>query len=62
MFYNAPISSLTCYVPLHALQDGIELDLKDKNGKTPYLLAAGRKHDKVIIDKNHSILGKVELK
>ncbi|KAF6027765.1 hypothetical protein EB796_013929 [Bugula neritina] len=49
-------------------RDGIELDLKDKNGKTPYLLAAGRKHDKVMtylkkkIDKNHSILGKVELK
>ncbi|XP_052076130.1 uncharacterized protein LOC127714155 isoform X1 [Mytilus californianus] len=29
-------------------QDGAELDLKDKNGKTPLMLASGRKHQDVI--------------
>ncbi|KAK7097163.1 uncharacterized protein [Littorina saxatilis] len=29
-------------------QDGVEIDLADKNGKTPLMLAVGRKHDQII--------------
>jgi len=30
------------------MQDKVEINLRDKNGKTPFMLATGRKHDKVI--------------
>ena len=30
-------------------QDKVEINLRDKNGKTPLMLATGRKHDKVIM-------------
>ncbi|KAL5012661.1 hypothetical protein ScPMuIL_011212 [Solemya velum] len=29
-------------------QDGVEIDLADKNGKTPLILSRGRKHDSVV--------------
>ncbi|XP_025085865.1 probable protein S-acyltransferase 23 isoform X2 [Pomacea canaliculata] len=29
-------------------QDGVEIDLQDKNGKTPLMLAVGRKHDNIV--------------
>jgi len=32
----------------HAFQDKVEINLTDKNGKTPIMLAKGRKHEKVI--------------
>ena len=50
------------------LQDSVDLDIKDKNGKTPYMLAAGRKHEEVVtflkkhIDKSNSVLAKIDLK
>lgn len=33
---------------LFLLQDGVEIDLQDKNGKTPLMLAVGRKHDNIV--------------
>lgn len=30
------------------LQDNVDIDHADKNGKTPLLLAKGRKHDKIV--------------
>ncbi|XP_041356884.1 palmitoyltransferase AKR1-like isoform X2 [Gigantopelta aegis] len=30
-------------------QDGVDIDLPDKNGKTPIMLATGRKHENIII-------------
>lgn len=30
------------------LQDKVDINIYDKNGKTPLMLAIGRKHDKVI--------------
>ena len=35
-------------IQLCLFQDGAEIDLVDKNGKTPLMLATGRKHLKVI--------------
>ena len=29
-------------------QDGVEIDLADKNGKTPLMLAVGRKHEGIV--------------
>jgi len=30
------------------VQDKVDIDVTDKNGKTPLMLAKGRKHEKVI--------------
>jgi len=49
-------------------QDGVELELEDKNGKTPYMLAAGRNHSEVMtflrarIAREKSILGQIDVK
>lgn len=32
----------------YVFQDGVEIDLADKNGKTPLMLAVGRKHDAIV--------------
>ena len=37
---------LVCNV--YVFQDGVEIDLADKNGKTPLMLAVGRKHDAIV--------------
>ena len=31
-----------------SFQDNVEYDLPDKNGKTPMMLAVGRKHEKIV--------------
>ncbi|XP_033742108.1 probable protein S-acyltransferase 23 isoform X1 [Pecten maximus] len=48
-------------------QDGVEIDIADKNGKTPISLATGRKHDGVVdylkrqIKQKKSLLPKIDL-
>ncbi|XP_074651025.1 uncharacterized protein LOC141905858 isoform X2 [Tubulanus polymorphus] len=49
-------------------RDGVEINLKDKNGKSPYLLACGRKHQDVIkyldneIKKRKTIVTKINMR
>ena len=45
-----PVFTHTSHVdwPNIYLQDSVEIDLADKNGKTPLMLAVGRKHEKVV--------------
>ena len=33
---------------MYYFQDGVQIDQADKNGKTPLMLAVGRKHEDVI--------------
>ncbi|KAJ8298448.1 hypothetical protein KUTeg_024979 [Tegillarca granosa] len=48
-------------------QDGVEVDLPDKNGKTPIMLATGRKHEDVVdylkrqVKMKNSLLPKIDL-
>ena len=66
MVYQTTFHSLQ--ISLHHLyiQDGVEINLADKNGKTPLMLATGRKHIPVIdylkaeIKQKSSLLPKID--
>lgn len=48
------------------LKDGVEIDIADKNGKTPLTLAHGRKHEEVCdylqrqLKKKNSLMPKID--
>lgn len=66
---NDLYSRFKCFeflVYVACFQDGVEVELADKNGKTPLMLAHGRRHEEVCdylqrqIKKKRSILPKID--
>ncbi len=43
-----PRENATPVIVWFSCQDSVDFDIADKNGKTPLMLAVGRKHDKII--------------